>query len=302
MTRRLRSGSRRSCWALAVVVLALGASLPPTANAQETLAATCSGPLAEYDADETANERLAQTFVPSLSGTLTRAEIHRFLEPAGKTGDYIVQILAVDGTGTPTDTVLAQTTVAEVPEGEATLNAVFATPTAVVADQTYALSLSRPGAGTFAFRWGYRTEGCPGRAFRQPNGTGAWNEVFLDRLFSVYVTPEPEPGPKADRTIVLDANKNKVKKRKKVRLSGQVNATARQGPCESGQTVELQRKRPSQATFTTFAQVQTDAQGSFSLKKKVKKTFEYRAQVVETATCGAALSNSEKVKVKKKKK
>ena len=47
------------------------------------------------------------------------------------------------------------------------------------------------------------------------------------------------------------------------------------------------------------AQLQTDAQGTFSLKTKVKKTFEYRAQVVETGTCTAALSNSEKVKVKK---
>jgi hypothetical protein len=107
---------------------------------------------------------------------------------------------------------------------------------------------------------------------------------------------------KGNRVLTLDANKNKVKKRKKVTLSGRLTPTARQGQCESAQTVELQRKRPKQTTFTTFASVQTDAQGSFSLKKKVKKTFEYRAQVVETAACTAALSNTEKVKVKKKKK
>ena len=108
------------------------------------------------------------------------------------------------------------------------------------------------------------------------------------------------PPQSQNRSLTLDANKNKVKKRKRVRLSGRVSSAARQAPCESGQTVELQRKRPSQATFTTFAQVQTDAQGSFSLKKKVKKTFQFRAQVVATATCTAALSNIEKVKVKKK--
>jgi hypothetical protein len=116
--------------------------------------------------------------------------------------------------------------------------------------------------------------------------------------------PELPPGQacgKGNRTLTLDANKNKVKKRKKVTLSGGLSSAARQGPCEAGQTVELQRKRPKQTTFTTFAQVQTDVQGSFSLKKKVKKTFEFRAQVVETAACTAALSNSEKVKVKKKK-
>jgi hypothetical protein len=106
---------------------------------------------------------------------------------------------------------------------------------------------------------------------------------------------------KQNRLLTLDANKNKVKKGKKVLLSGRISSAARQGPCESSQTVELQRKRPKQPSFTTFAQVQTDAQGSFSLKKKLKKTFEFRAQVVETAACTAALSNSEKVKVKKKK-
>jgi lysophospholipase L1-like esterase len=106
--------------------------------------------------------------------------------------------------------------------------------------------------------------------------------------------------PKAARTLTLDANKNKVKKGKKVTLSGQLNATGRQGVCESGQTVALQRKRPKQTTFVTFTQDQTDAQGNFSLKKKVKKTFEYRAQVAETDACLGQTSNTEKVKVKKK--
>jgi hypothetical protein len=108
---------------------------------------------------------------------------------------------------------------------------------------------------------------------------------------------------KGNRTLTLDANKNKVKKGKRVprvRLTGRISSAARQGPCETGQAVELQRKRPKQAAFTTFAQRQTDAQGSFSLKEKVKKTFEFRAQVVETAACTPALSNSEKVKVKKR--
>ena len=114
--------------------------------------------------------------------------------------------------------------------------------------------------------------------------------------------PLSEACGKGSRTLTLDANKNKVKTGKKVRLSGRLSAVARQGPCESGQTVELQRKRPKQTTYTTFAQAQTDGQGGFSLKKKVKKTFEFRAQVVETAACTAALSNSEKVKVKKRKK
>jgi hypothetical protein len=85
-----------------------------------------------------------------------------------------------------------------------------------------------------------------------------------------------------------------------VKLSGQLTEIVRQA-CQSGQTVELQRKKPSQAaTFTTVEQLQTDAAGNFSAKEKVKKTFEYRAQVGETATCLGGVSNTEKVKVKKK--
>jgi hypothetical protein len=103
------------------------------------------------------------------------------------------------------------------------------------------------------------------------------------------------------RALILDANKNKVKKGKRVTLSGQLTQLARQAECRSGQPVELQRKRPSQSTFTTVEQLQTDAGGSFSGKRKVKKTFEYRVQVTETATCAAGLSNTEKVKVKKPK-
>jgi len=120
--------------------------------------------------------------------------------------------------------------------------------------------------------------------------------------WSLTITAETLPPAKAARILTLDANKNKVKKGKRVTLSGRVTEIVRQGPCESGQTVELQRKRPKQTTFTTVEQLQTDAAGSFSTKEKVKKTFEYRAQVAETAACGPGLSNAEKVKVKKKKK
>jgi hypothetical protein len=102
------------------------------------------------------------------------------------------------------------------------------------------------------------------------------------------------------RTLTLDANKNKVKKGKRVTLTGRLTELVRQGECQATQAVELQRKRPSQSTFTTIEQLQSDASGSFSAKEKVKKTFEYRAQVAETATCGPGLSNTEKVKVKKK--
>ena len=111
--------------------------------------------------------------------------------------------------------------------------------------------------------------------------------------------PTTQP-PKGNRSLTLDANKNKVKRGKKVLLSGRLTTAGGQGPCDAGQTVELQRKRPKQPAFATFAQVQSDAQGGFSLKLKLKKTFEFRAQLLETAACTAALSDSERVKVKKR--
>jgi hypothetical protein len=106
--------------------------------------------------------------------------------------------------------------------------------------------------------------------------------------------------PARGQTVTLDANKSKVKKGKNVTLSGRVTEL-KDGECRSTQTVEIQRKKPSQSTFTTIEQVQTDAQGNFSTKLKAKKTYEYRAQVVVTPGCGGQVSDTEKVKVKKKK-
>jgi hypothetical protein len=52
--------------------------------------------------------------------------------------------------------------------------------------------------------------------------------------------------------------------------------------------------------LSPIEQLQTDAAGNFSAEEKVKKTFQYRAQVPETATCAGQTSNIEKVKVKRK--
>jgi hypothetical protein len=110
------------------------------------------------------------------------------------------------------------------------------------------------------------------------------------------------PGGKASRALTFDANKANVRKGKKVRFSGHVDSPGNEAACESSQTVELQRKKSKATEFKTFAQVQTDTQGEFSLKKKVKRTRHYQAVTQETATCGSAASATEKVKVKKKRK
>jgi hypothetical protein len=53
--------------------------------------------------------------------------------------------------------------------------------------------------------------------------------------------------------------------------------------------------------FATFATVSTDATGNYTLKTRVAKTYFYRAVVAETDVCDDETSNSQKVRVQKKK-
>ncbi len=63
----------------------------------------------------------------------------------------------------------------------------------------------------------------------------------------------------------------------------------------------LLRKR-GKGSFATLRAVTTDGSGGFSTTDKVKKSSQYRAQVVATSACGSADSKAVKVKAKKKKK
>jgi hypothetical protein len=111
------------------------------------------------------------------------------------------------------------------------------------------------------------------------------------------------PTPKADRTLTLDANKGKVEKGRKVRLTGQIDAPQNEAGCEPNHTVELQRraKKAPDTAFATFKTLQTDQAGNFAEKVKVKKTRIYRAQVQGSESCDEELSNTQKVRVQKKK-
>jgi len=125
-------------------------------------------------------------------------------------------------------------------------------------------------------------------------------------MFAVFVEPsppaEPTPQPKADGTLTIDANKGKVEKGRKVTLSGQYDVTANES-CEANRAIEIQRRLKSEddSKFATFTTVQTDATGNYSTKQKVKKTYFYRAVVQENASCDDESSNSQKVRVQKKK-
>jgi hypothetical protein len=283
--------------AAGVVALAI----PAPASAQAVLDATCAGPR-EGTSQSSTNSRRGQTFTALNSGSLTSAQIDVSAIAAGDT--FVVDILAVGGDGRPTDTVLASTTATAPTSGAQILTAIFPAPATVTAGQQYVLS-TRNSTNNSAVGLRLGGDDCPGAAYisYEPT-TGPWGGPYdEDIVFTVFVVPapEPEPGPqpKADRTLTLDADKSKVNKGKKVTLSGVLDAPGNEAACESGQTVELERKKPSQAVFATVKQLQTSPAGNFLTAEKVKKTFEYRGEVVESAQCQPGVSNTENVKVKK---
>jgi hypothetical protein len=114
--------------------------------------------------------------------------------------------------------------------------------------------------------------------------------------------PQPEPGPKADGTLTIDANKGKVEKGRKVTLLGQYDTPTNEG-CEPNRSIEIQRKpqKAPDSAFESFKSVQTDDSGNYSTKVKVKKTRVYRAVVQENEACDDELSNTQKVRVQKPK-
>jgi hypothetical protein len=302
-----RTRSARRTIALSAAVTGTVALLlaPSPATAEPVADASCPGP-AEGVNDTSGGERHAQTFTAQNAGGLTTAKVGE-VDKRTSQGDFIVSINAVDGSGTPTNTVLSSTIVPEasIPAGVTTITADFATPTEVSAGQHYALVITRPMSTGFDL--GFRNpDPCSGRLFFSPDQTSPF-QLYpcspnpCDMIFTVFV--ELPPAPKADRTLTLDTNKGKVEKGRKVRLTGQIDAPANEAACEPGQTVELQRKakKAPDTAFSTFDSVQTDTTGHFDDKVKVKKTYVYRALVQETAACDDELSNTQKVRVQKPK-
>jgi DNA-binding beta-propeller fold protein YncE len=133
-------------------------------------------------------------------------------------------------------------------------------------------------------------------------------QKFSDPLPPPPAEPTPQPGPapevqpKADGTLTIDANKGKVEKGRKVTLSGQYDVAANES-CEPNRPIQIQRRLKSEddSKFATFTTVSTDAAGDYTLKAKVKKTYFYRAVVSESEACDDETSNSQKVRVQKKK-
>jgi hypothetical protein len=257
------------------------------------------------------NARAAQTFTAQNTGSLVRGEVSVF-KPVSSSGDWVMEIHTTDAMGTPTNNGLGSTGIPDsaVPEGFVTLVGTFSPGVSVQAGQRYAISVRREAA--FSVRGHSGGSACPGGGFSSPTSAGSWSgPTALDIIFAVFVAPShaepgppesgPEPQPKADGTLTIDANKGKVEKGRKVTLTGQLDASNES--CEQNRQIQLQRRLKSEddSKFATFTTVQTDPAGNYSTKVKVTKTYFYRAVVTEIQVCDDETSNSQKVRVQKKK-
>lgn len=100
------------------------------------------------------------------------------------------------------------------------------------------------------------------------------------------------------REIAIDAGKKTVAKGKKVRLSGRVFAEGDAAACEVDQVVTIERKLTGKKFKPAKSATSGDG-GDYAAKIKVKKPATFRSRLNATSACAGAVSNREKVGLKK---
>ena len=166
------------------VVLLLAAG---PASAQGLLDANCPGP-PNTSVDPDPGDRDVQTFTAQRTGSLVRGETE--ISKLGGAADWVMQIVTTDGSGTPTNNVLASTTIANasVPDGDSRIVGLFASPATVVAGQQLGLLITRPGE-SYTLR-DRDDNPCPGQEFFSASGGPFMSEApVFDFVFAVFVKP-----------------------------------------------------------------------------------------------------------------
>jgi hypothetical protein len=197
---------------IGLAALAAGMLAIPAA-AQAAPDASCPGPL-ESVLPTGSQSRHAQTFTAQTTGSLTAAQV--VAEVTAQDADWTLGILALTGSGTPSDTALASTTIpaATVPIGVSTITGQFDHPAQVTAGQQYAIVLSRPGSSNV--RPGIRNgNDCAGTLYVSSTQMGGFSpQATLDLVFTVFVDPPPEPGDTtAPDTTITKGPKDKTRKK-----------------------------------------------------------------------------------------
>jgi hypothetical protein len=102
---------------------------------------------------------------------------------------------------------------------------------------------------------------------------------------------------RAGRTLEVEVSKVRVRRGRRVRLRGLLEAFSNEGACESRQQVELQVRRRGRIRYRTFRRVTTDTDGDFAATTRPRRTAFYRARVPQNAECDGAVSPREMLKV-----
>jgi hypothetical protein len=135
------------------------------------------------------NDRFAQTFTVQHTGKLTKAQAHVAKSP-GSSGDYLLEISKVDGSGVPTGEIIALQFVpnSKVPAGSnSTVTAKFSNPAQVTANQKLALIVTRPVSSNLAVRVNSQ-DPCGGSLFRSEGQDGTFfEESGEDLLYATFV-------------------------------------------------------------------------------------------------------------------
>ena len=107
------------------------------------------------------------------------------------------------------------------------------------------------------------------------------------------VSPTPTPPPGDDDSITIKANDRKTQRGRRVRFSGAIDASA---GCRAGREVLLQ-SRLSGGKFRTRVLTASAADGHWSVRKKVRRTAEWRVLARANGACGSLSSSAIKVRV-----
>ena len=203
-----------------VVLLGGCLAAPGAALGQSMVAASCPGPTGGANVTP-GTARMAQTFTSAITGKVTAATFRLTRNVADGSGDYIVKVGSVDGTGTPTGTVLGGGVIPDAavpaPSTDETFTATFTDLADVSAGQTYALIISRPAApGGTGMRLTLSGPECPGSMFKSDNPGAPFVDQMNDLIFTVSVEPPPPIVPAAAVPAVATPSK-KCKKGKKLK-------------------------------------------------------------------------------------
>lgn len=155
------------------------------------LDATCPGASALTRRAFVGDERLAQTFTAINGGPLVKVTL-----PIGKDftgdegGDFVLRLSPLDGSGLPTNDVLAEAIVPSdaVSDVSDDIEFLFADPFSLEAGNDYALVLTRPGGDGFIWRQ-HQDNRCGGTAFDSEGQTEPFvaRAAIFDQIFATFV-------------------------------------------------------------------------------------------------------------------